>query len=291
MLRGGGRDKLMRRVITIALFVVIFLAGFSVLLYPVISDYLNSLKHIRTVAEYIQAVESLSEDDYTEILKAAHEYNDRLRSKSNRFIMTEEELAEYNSLLDPTGLGVIGTLYIEAIDIYLPIFHGTNESVLQVGLGHLEGSSLPVGGPGTHAVITGHRGLPSSTLLSNLDRLVYGDTFNVRVLGETLIYRVDQITVVLPNETGALSILPDEDHCTLVTCTPYSINTHRMLVRGYRVDGNAGDEFVRPSRIPAEARIFTGARAALLLIVPAMLTELTILFIRLRRVYGRGKKR
>ena len=280
----------MGRVITIALFVVIFLAGLAVILYPAVSDYINSQKHTRTVDEYLKAVENLSEWDYTELLEAAHEYNRKLLKKPNRFVMTAEDMAEYKSLLDPSRLGVMGMLEIEEIDIYLPIYHGTDEGVLQIGLGHLEGTSLPVGGLGTHAVITGHRGLPSSTLLTSLDRVILGDTFTIKVLGETLIYRVDQITVVEPHETAALAIDLNEDYCTLVTCTPYGINTHRMLVRGYRLDGSAGG-FVRPSHIPPEARILSDARSALLLIVPAFFAELVILFIRLRRVYGRGKKR
>jgi len=281
----------MRRVITIALFVVIFLSGLSVLLYPAISDYYNSLKHEQVVEEYFKAVAQLSQFDYTEILEAAREYNDRLRRNPSRFIMTSEQRAEYLSLLDPSGRGAIGTLEIEVINVKLPIFHGTDEGVLQVGLGHLEGSSLPVGGPGTHAVITGHRGLPSSTLLTNLDRLVIEDTFSLRILNETLIYRVDQIIVVEPNDISALAIEDGADYCTLVTCTPYGINTHRMLVRGHRIDKESADKFVRPSRIPPEARVLSGARAALLMIVPAAIVVLVVLFIRLRRVYGRGIKR
>ena len=281
----------MRRALVVALFVVIFLVGLSILLYPVVSDYINSRSHTQTIHDYFEAIKTLDQQDFTELFKAAHEYNERLLRKPNRFIMTEEEIAEYKSLLNPLGLGAIGTLEIEEIDIHLPIFHGTDEGVLQAGLGHLEGSSLPVGGMGTHVVITGHRGLPSSTLLTNLDKLIVGDTFKVNVLNETLIYRVDQIIEVEPHETAALAIDPNADYCTLVTCTPYGINTHRLLVRGYRIDGDSAEVFVRPERIPSEVRIFSNARAALLAIVPAAIVILAVLFIRLRRVYGRGKKR
>ena len=280
----------MRRVLTIALFVLIFLIGFSVLLYPAVSDYYNSLRHIRAVEDYYKAINDLNKLDYTVMLEAAQAYNKRLLSKPNRYSMTEEEKAEYNSLLDPSGLGIIGTLEIGIIDIHLPIYHGTSEGVLRDGLGHLEGSSLPIGGVGSHAVITGHRGLPTSTLLTNIDRLILGDTFNLNVLGEKLYYRIDQILVVEPRDTDALAIDPNADYCTLVTCTPYGINTHRLLVRGYRIDAETAAEFIRPSRIPAEARIYASARASLLVIIPTMITVLVKLFIRLRRVYGRGKK-
>jgi len=281
----------MSRVLIIALFVVVFLAGLTVLLYPVVSDFFNAREQSRAIEQYFGVVDSLSDQDYAEILEAAHEYNARLRSKKNRFNMSEEDLAEYKSLLNPTGLDVIGMLEIEIINVRLPIFHGTDQGVLQIALGHLEGSSLPVCGPGTHAVITGHRGLPSSTLLTNLDRIVLGDTFTIKVLNETLIYRVDQIVIVEPHETTALAIVAEADYCTLVTCTPYGINTHRMLVRGHRVGGETAEVFIKPAQIPSDARVLNDARAALLLVVPATIVILAVLFIRLRRVYGRGKKR
>jgi sortase A len=205
--------------------------------------------------------------------------------------MTEDDLAEYMSLLNPLGLDAIGTLEIEVINVHLPIFHGTGEGVLQAGLGHLEGSSLPIGGQGTHAVITGHRGLPSSTLLTNIDRLVLGDTFKIHVLNEELTYKVDQILIVEPTDTTALAIFPDADYCTLVTCTPYGINTHRLLVRGHRVANEETEDNTQTKHILTEARVINRPIAALLIIVPATLAVLVILFIRLRRVYGRGKKR
>ena len=281
----------MSRVLAIAVFVVIFIAGLSVLIYPAVSDYYNSLQHVRTVEQYTRAVENLSERDYSSYLEAAREYNEGLLRKPNRFIMSSEEMDEYMGLLDPSGLGVMWMLEIDVINIKLPIYHGTGEGSLQAGLGHLEGSSLPVGGPGTHAVITGHRGLPSSTLLTNMDRVIIGDTFSVTVLSEKLTYRVDQIVTVLPNDTAALAIVSGEDYCTLVTCTPIGINTHRLLVRGHRVDNNEEEEsYVRSTRLTSDARVLKGARASLLLIVPAILVILAKLFIRLRKTYGRGKK-
>jgi len=281
----------MKRVLAIALFSVIFLAGLAVLLYPTVSDYINARRHAQTIETYNTAVKKLNQRDYSKLLEAAHEYNERLLKKPNRFIMTAEEYAEYESLLDPTETGVMGTLEIDILDIRLPIYHGTTEGVLQIGLGHLEGSSLPVGGPNTHSVITGHRGLPSATLLRSLDRIIIGDTFRVNILRETMTYRVHNIIIVEPHQTESLAIVPGEDYCTLVTCTPYGINTHRLLVRGYRVDSRGEDIYIRPSRIPADARVLNSAIAALLLITPVFIAVLAVLFIRLRRVYGRGKKR
>jgi len=281
----------MRRVLVVALFVVIFLVGLSVMLYPMVSDLLNSQKHTQAIDQYFQLIENMSPQEFEELFRAAREYNERLLGKPNRFNMTDEDLAEYKSLLNPIGMDLIGTLEIEVIDIHLPIYHGTDEGVLQAGLGHLEGTSLPIGGPSTHSVITGHRGLPSSTLLQNLDRIIAGDIFKINVLNEALIYRVDQVTIVEPHETSALAIISDGDYCTLVTCTPYSINTHRLLVRGYRVSIDDVEEYVRPTRIPSEARLLSSAMASLIIIVPTAIVILVVLFIRLRRVYGRGKKR
>ena len=279
----------MRRVIIIVLFFVIFLAGLSILLYPTVSDYFNSIKHIQAVDRYLQAVNTLSELDYSDILEAAKEYNERLRGKSNRFMMSEEEFAEYTGLLDPSGLGAMGVLEIEIINIRLPIYHGTDEAVLQAGLGHFIGSSLPIGGLGTHSVITGHRGLPSSMLLTNLDRVVIGDVFKLNVLNEILLYQVDQIKTVEPNDLLELVIVRDKDYCTLLTCTPYGINTHRLLVRGHRVDNEETED--EEHQIYTEARVVNKPIAALLMLIPVTPAVLVILFIRLRRVYGRGKKR
>jgi len=278
----------MGRVLAIALFILIFLAGLSVLLYPVISDSINSRRQEESVAQYFRAIESLTPQDFTELFEAAHEFNEGLRSRQNRFTMSDEEDRHYRSLLNPVGTGAIGTLEIDIIDVHLTIYHGTDEGVLQVGLGHLEGSSLPVGGPGTHAVISGHRGLPSSILLRNLDRMRIGDTFNIRVLGETLTYMVDNIIIVLPHEMEELAINADADYCTLVTCTPYGINTHRLLVRGQRIENPGEETFYRPFILSSGARVLTGPRAVLLLLIPAVILVAVVLFIRLRRINKRG---
>lgn len=211
-------------------------AGLSLLLYPTVSDYLHELSYRRTVSEYNANVEPLRGEDYEQLLEAARTYNERLAKKGVfTLALPEEEQAEYNSLLVIDSTGVMGYVSVPKVNITLPIYHGTGDDALQNGVGHLEGTSLPVGGPDTHAVLSGHTGLPSAKLFTNIDQLVVGDTFTVQVLKETLTYQVDQILVVLPSETDALRIEPGEDNCTLLTCTPYGINSHRLLVRGRRV--------------------------------------------------------
>jgi sortase A len=236
-----------RIIITIAL-ILLFLVGLSVLLYPIVSDYLNSLSQSRVIANFNEDLAKLSVTDYEHIFEAAREYNQRLVSKPIRFMLSEDELKEYFNVLDFTGRGVIGTLEIEAIKVKLPVYLGTSEGVLQAGLGHLEGSSLPVGGPGTHSVISGHRGLPSSTLLTNADKLREGDIFVLRILNEAMTYEIDRIVIVEPDNMNYLEIETDMDYCTLITCTPYGINSHRLLLRGHRIFPETTEEKA-PSRI------------------------------------------
>ena len=216
--------------------VLMVVSGLSLLLYPTVSDYLYDLSYRRTISDYIAGVEPLDEERYEDLRAAAQAYNERLAQKSGfTLALPEEELMVYNSLLDIDSTGLMGYVSVPKVNITLPIYHGTGSEVLQSGVGHLEGSSLPVGGPGTHAVLSGHTGLPSAKLFTNIDQLVLGDMFTVRVLKETLTYEVDQILVVLPSEMDALRIAPGEDYCTLLTCTPYGINSHRLLVRGRRI--------------------------------------------------------
>lgn len=242
-----------KNVITTIILILLLVIGLSVLLYPVVSDYVNSLSQSRVVAQFNEDLVRLSETDYSAIIEAAKEYNISLLKNSNRFKMSEEEFKEYINILDFTGRRVIGTLEIEAIKVKLPIYLGTEESILQVGMGHLEGSSLPVGGEGTHSVISGHRGLPSSTLLTNADKLTIGDVFSMQILNETLTYEIDHIVIVEPDNMEYLGIDPNKDYCTLVTCTPYGINSHRLLIRGHRIFPENGD--IPASRIlRADAR-------------------------------------
>ena len=221
---------------TTAFLVLLLLAGVSLLLYPSLSDYWNSMHQTRAIASYAETVSQLDTAQYDEMWKAAQDYNRSLAQRETAFALTDEQKAAYESLLDVSGLGVMGYIEIPEIDCSLPIYHGTEESVLQVAVGHLEWSNLPVGGEGTHCVLSGHRGLPSAKLFTNLDKLAVGDTFLLRVLDEVLTYEVDQILIVEPEQVDALGIVPGEDYCTLVTCTPYGINTHRLLVRGHRVE-------------------------------------------------------
>ncbi len=215
--------------------IFIFVIGLSLMLYPVVSDYWNSFHQSRAIASYMESVNSLDQAEYDRLLAEAQAYNADLASHETRFAFTDEEEAEYLSMLGSTG-GAVGYIEIPAINLSLPIYLGTSEAVLQAGVGTMEGSSLPIGGESTHAVLTGHRGLPSATLFTHLDKLVEGDLFHVHILSETCTYEVDQILIVEPQDLEALEIQPGEDLCTLVTCTPYGINTHRMLVRGHRVE-------------------------------------------------------
>ena len=226
--------------------IIVFLVGLSLLLYPSLSDYWNSFRQSRAIASYVESVSHLDNQEYQALLEEARAYNASLVGDKTRFSPTEEELAEYLTLLGSTGAAV-GYVEIPAIKLTLPIYLGTSETVLQVGVGTMEGSSLPIGGESTHAVLTGHRGLPSATLFTDLDRLVQGDMFHIHILNETCTYEVDQILIVEPAEMDALEIAEGEDYCTLVTCTPYGINSHRMLVRGHRIETPEDAVFVQVS--------------------------------------------
>ena len=219
--------------------ILALVAGLSLLLYPTVSDYWNSLHASQAVASYDQAVKSMDEGKYDELLQRAGQYNRDLFLRGSLFALTDEEREDYNSQLDIDGSGVMGYIEIPTIKVSLPIYHGTSDDVLQVAVGHLEWSSLPVGGESTHCVLSGHRGLPSAKLFTNLDQLAEGDLFVIRTLDEVLTYEVDRILIVLPSELQALAAEEGEDLCTLVTCTPYGVNSHRMLVRGHRVDNQS----------------------------------------------------
>jgi len=222
--------------------ILIFLAGLSLLLYPTISNYWNSLHQSQAIAVYDQTLDTMDREKNQAMLQQAREYNDSLLSRSDEFHLDEALQAQYKSLLNVTGTGIMGYMDIPCINCKLPIYHGTEEAVLQVAVGHLEWTSLPVGGPSTHAVLSGHRGLPSTELLTHLDRMETGDKFYIHILGEVLEYRVDDIAVVLPEDTSRLRVVAGEDYVTLVTCTPYGINSHRLLVRGTRVQDSTAEE-------------------------------------------------
>ena len=239
--------------ISTVLLVFIFLIGLSLLLYPTVSDWWNSFHSTRAIQGYDETVSAMNKAETDSYRSAAVAYNQSLLSRANPLIPSDAEHAEYLSLLDVSGTGIMGYLEIPVIDCDLPFYHGVEENTLASAVGHIEGSSLPVGGESTHCVLSGHRGLPSAKLLTDLDQVVEGDVFYLHVLNETLVYEVDRILIVEPHETAALAIETKKDYCTLVTCTPYGINTHRLLVRGHRVDAaDLGYVEVAPDAIQYE---------------------------------------
>lgn len=216
--------------------ILALIAGLSLLLYPSVSDYWNSFHSSRAISTYAENVANLQEDQYEEIWSAAREYNRALAGRGTVFALSDKQKEEYEKQLDISGVGIMGYIEIPKLNVSLPIYHGTEESVLQVAVGHLEWSSLPVGGESSHCVLSGHRGLPSAKLFTNLDKLQEGDVFVLRVLDEVLTYEVDKISIVEPTQVSGFEIVDGSDLCTLVTCTPYGLNTHRLLVRGHRIE-------------------------------------------------------
>lgn len=266
----------MKRALTNFILILVFLIGLSLLLYPSVSDWWNSFHQTRAIANYSETVAQLDTGVYEDIWQRAEAYNAALAQRGVRWTLTGEELAEYNSQLDPGGTGIMGYIEIPKIKCSLPIYHGTNDSVLQVAIGHIEGTSLPVGGESTHAVLSGHRGLPSAKLFTDLDQLEAGDLFMLEVLNEVLSYEVDQVLIVLPHEVDALAIEEGEDLCTLVTCTPYGVNSHRLLVRGHRVEN---PETANMIRVTAEAILIEPLIVAPIVSVPMLLLLLVWLFV------------
>ncbi len=272
----------MRKRLTTVILLLVLLTGLSLLLYPTVSDYWNSFHQSRAIASYTAQVEEMDPADYEAMWNAAAEYNQRLLADTgDRYRMTEAEEEEYESLLDVTGTGVMGYVEIPKLKTSLPIYHGTDAAVLQIAIGHLAGSSLPVGGEGTHCVLTGHRGLPSAKLFTNLDEMAEGDTFSLHVLDQTLTYEADQIRVVEPQELDALEIEEGKDYCTLVTCTPYGVNSHRLLVRGHRIAGQ------QSAAVPADAVQID--RFLVSPVVAAVLIGGVLIIILIRRVLRRRK--
>lgn len=218
------------------LLTLVLIVGLSLLLYPSFADWWNSRTQSKAIASYSEKVSVLDKDKYDALWDQAKQYNKDLVSRANDFLLSDEQKEEYNRLLNVDGNGMMGFVEIPSLDIHLGLYHGTEDKVLQVAVGHLDWTSLPAGGESTHCVLSGHRGLPSAKLFSELDQMQEGDLFMLHVLDETLTYEVDQIHIVLPHETDELLIQEGKDLCTLVTCTPYGVNSHRLLVRGHRVD-------------------------------------------------------
>ena len=230
----NGRAKKNKRYSLLLLLAL--LVGLSLLLYPTISNCWNSFHQSKTIATYVETVAEMDDSDYEGMWREAQAYNTALPRDQGRFQLSEEEKQVYEGLLRVSDDGIMGYVEIPSINVELPIYHGTDEEILQIAVGHIQGSSLPVGGPSTHCVISGHRGLPSAKLFTDLDQLTKGDIFILHVLDETLTYEVDQIHIVEPDDVSLLSMEEGEDLCTLVTCTPYGVNSHRLLVRGHRVE-------------------------------------------------------
>lgn len=266
------RDK--RAGFSTIFFVIVFFIGLSVLLYPTFSNYYNSFHQTRAIASYNEAVAKISDSEYATLLSQADHYNQTLLSKADRFKPKEQELDEYKNLLNIEGDGIMGYIEIKKIGVSLPIYHTVDNAVLQTASGHIPGSSLPVGGAGTHAALSGHRGLPSAKLFTDLDRLEVGDTWVVTVLNQMLTYEVDKISIVLPEDMSGLAIDPDQDYMTLVTCTPYGINTHRLLVRGKRIENEATKSNIR---IVADAVQIDPILVAPLVAAPILLILLILL--------------
>ncbi|SEF73899.1 sortase A [Butyrivibrio sp. Su6] len=263
------------------IFGLIFIVGVAIFLYPSISNYINTKHQSRVVASYDEALANLTTEDYSSYWKAAKEFNERLaKAQSSSFLTLDGELkAKYYDTLDPTGTGVIGTIEIENIGVRLPIYHGTEETVLQMGIGHLEGSSFPTGTTSTHCILSGHRGLPSAKLFTDLDQMIVGDTFLLHILDQTFAYQVDNISIVLPEDTGGLGIVDGEEYVTLVTCTPYGVNTHRLLVRAKRVDYNEETKLI----VPADATRYGTLMIAPFIGAPMLLIAFIVFMVMTRK--------
>ncbi|MEE1018523.1 MAG: class C sortase [Acutalibacteraceae bacterium] len=269
----------MKKHLFTVIIVCVFLLGLSLLLYPTVSDWWNTFHQSRAVASYIEKVSTMEDDEYNNILNQAREYNSTVADKGIKFRLSDDELKKYESVLNITDSGIMGYVEIPKINCKLPIYHGIDDSVLQVAIGHIAGTSLPVGGESSHCVISGHRGLPSARLFTDIDKLNQGDTFAIHVLDETLYYEVDQIRIVKPEQTENIRITKGEDYCTLVTCTPYGVNSHRLLVRGHRLQ-NQKDSSVR---VTADAIQYEPIIIVPFIALPILIVLIIIFIIRDRR--------
>ena len=251
------------------LLVMVLFTGLGIMAYPTISNWWNTIHASHAITTYSNAVSTSDQEKLSRMLEEAHAYNSRLMNKENPYLMTDEDLEEYNALLDLSGTGIMGYIGIPSIGVEYPIYHGVDDAVLQTAIGHIEWSSLPVGGESTHAAVSGHRGMPGAKLFSDLDKMKEGDSFTITVLNQTIRYKVDQIRIVEPDDVSELEVVPGKDYCTLTTCTPYAINTHRLLIRGRRITEEAGE-----LTVPAEALRVPNA-----ITIPAVSIPLLLLFL------------
>lgn len=266
----------MKKRFSTIILIVVFLVGLSLLLYPTVSNYWNSFHQSRAIAGYVDEVQNLDEKRYSQIWDAAVSYNDKLAKSLRTLTLNDEQKEEYNNTLNVSDNGIMGYIEIPVIECYLPIYHGAEDEVLQVAVGHMEGTSLPTGGSNTHCVLSGHRGLPSAELFTDLDKMAPGDIFTINVLNETLTYEVYEILTVLPHEVGFLKIEKDRDLCTLVTCTPYGVNTHRLLVKAQRIENLEDAPAVR---VVADAVRIDPIIVAPVIAVPILLILLVVLLV------------
>lgn len=270
-----------KSIISTIILVLLLIVGLSVMLYPIVSNWWNERVQAKAIATYDESVQKLSDNDHDKILEKAHEYNRKL-AEIRSPLVNYDEVPDYDETLDITGTGIMGYVTIPKIQVQLPIYHGTSLDVLNVAVGHLQGSSLPVGGASTHSVISAHRGLPSAKLFSDLDELDKGDEFTITVLDEIYTYEVEKILIVKPDEVENLAIIPDKDYVTLMTCTPYGINSHRLLVRAHRV------ETVYPNNIKVSA---DAVQVDPMIVVPLIMAPILVILISFWIFGGRKSSR
>lgn len=269
----------MKKKIITALILIVLAVGLGFLLYPTASDWLWDVRHDNEISSYNSQLELITEEQRQQMLEEARQYNEQLLASSSAFSENDSMHDWYESLLNEDGNGMMGTITIPKLDISLPLYHGSDDDILQKGAGHLEGSSLPVGGLGTHTVISGHNGLPSAKLFTGLEELEAGDLFCLTILGEQYVYQVDHTQVVLPEDIGVLTIDPDLDQATLITCVPYGVNSHRLLVTGYRVDASTESEFSFASASPWQKPFFLGCAA----VAAVLIVWLIVHFVRKKK--------
>lgn len=260
----------------------IILIGIGLLSYPTFSNWWNSFHQSRAIQSYAASVANLNREEYERLIRNAEEYNQKLSDSGAVWSMTKEQVQEYNKELAIDESGIMGYIDIPKIDIRLPLYHGTDEKILQIAIGHIAGSSLPVGGESSHCVLSGHRGLPSARLFTDLDKVVEGDTWTLTILDRTYTYECDQIRVVEPTDLSNLAIKEGQDYCTLVTCTPYGVNTHRLLVRGHRIANASGE-----ANVIADAILIESIYIAPFIAGPIII----ILIIEMLIVTGRRRKK
>ena len=275
------RKWLKKHLVNLILFLII-LIGLGLMAYPTFADWWNSFHQARAIQTYAAAVSNLDREEYDRIIGEAEEYNRKLAETGALWNLKKDQLEEYNRMLSIDESGIMGYIDIPKINIRLPLYHGIDDRVLEVAIGHIAGTSLPVGGEGSHCVLSGHRGLPSARLFTDLDKVVEGDTWTLTVLDRTYTYECDQIRVVEPTDLSALVIEEGKDYCTLVTCTPYGVNSHRLLVRGHRIANASGE-----ANVIADAILIESIYIAPFIAVPMLI----VLIIEMLIVTGRRRRK